>query len=74
MTEHLTHKVASERYEYAGKVSNAVLMRFVNATRKPDFLTRLMLPLPTKETTVTVNPVAIADAGGANVIEAEFIP
>ena len=73
VTEHLTHQVAGERYEYADKVSNNVLLRLVNAARHPDRLARLILPVPMSGVQVTVDPTPIANIVGANVIEATVI-
>jgi hypothetical protein len=48
VTEHLTHQVARERFEYADKVSNNVLLRLVNAARNPDRLAKLLIPVPSE--------------------------
>lgn len=45
ITEHLTHQVESERYEYANNTGLDVLMRLGNAARKPEQLGKLLLPL-----------------------------
>lgn len=45
VTEHTTHVIRGERFEYAEKVSGNVLVQFVNATRKPDRLARLVQPV-----------------------------
>lgn len=45
-TEHLTHQVARDRFEYAERVNNNLLLRLVNAARHPDKLARLILPVP----------------------------
>jgi hypothetical protein len=74
VTEHLTHQVARERFEYADKVSNNVLLRLVNAARHPDKLARLILPVPAPNVQVTVDASPIMQAAGANVIEAEIVP
>ena len=73
VTEHLTHQVASSRFEYANKVSSNVLFRLVNAARKPESLARLIIPVPVESVTVTVDAGQIADTLGANVIEAEIV-
>lgn len=70
VTEHLTHQVAGERYEYADKVSNNVLLRLVNAARHPDKLARLVMPVPPVDITVTVSPEPVLEASGAGVLEA----
>lgn len=69
VTEHLTHQVASDRFEYAEKVSGNVLLRLVNAARKADVLTRLIMPVPEPAVNLIVNPTAIGDASGSQVIE-----
>lgn len=76
VTEHLTHQVKPTRYEYAGKVSNQVLLRLVNASRNPAALGKLILPVPKDiETTVTVDaePIAIAVGGSGSVIIPEIV-
>lgn len=74
VTEHLTHQVAGERYEYADKVSNNVLLRLVNAARHPDRLARLILPVPASDVQVTIDPTPMANVVGAsNIIEATVI-
>lgn len=73
VTEHLTHKVEAERYEYAAKVNNSVLVRLVNAARHPDRLAKLILPVPTELVSVTVDGAPMANAVDANVIEAEVV-
>jgi Domain of unknown function (DUF932) len=73
VTEHLTHKVSDERFEYADKVSNGILMRLVNAARHPDRLAKLVLPVPAESVSVTVNPEPVAEAAEAGVITAEVV-
>lgn len=73
VTEHLTHQVSGQRYEYADKVNNNVLLRLVNAARSKDKLARLILPVPQPEVIVSVDPVAVADATQAGIIEAEVV-
>ena len=72
VTEHLTHQVAPERYEYAEKVSTNLLLRLVNAARKPDTLARLILPVLPK-TDVSVSLPDVGDASDAGAIQAEVI-
>lgn len=72
VTEHLTHQVERERFEYAGKVSSTVLIRLANAARSPEKLAKLILPVPPK-VEVVVDPVPIAEAAGADVIDAEIV-
>lgn len=55
VTEHLTHQVASERFEYADKLSNAILFRLVNAARHPEKFAKLILPVPAETVAVTVD-------------------
>jgi hypothetical protein len=75
VTEHLSSQVQAERYEYAGKVSNQVLLRLVNAARNPSVLGKLLLPVPKDvQTFVTVDSAPIANVVGADVVEAEIIP
>lgn len=45
VTEHASHVVRTDRFEYAEKVSGNVLLQFVNATRKPEKLARLVQPV-----------------------------
>jgi hypothetical protein len=74
VTEHLTHQVAAERYEYAGKVSNNVLFTFLNAARNQDKLSRLLIPVPKDETVkVEVNPTPIIAAAGTDILEVEVV-
>jgi hypothetical protein len=54
VTEHLTHQVAKERYEYADKVSTNILLRLVNAARNRATLDKLTAPLPA-EALIVVN-------------------
>lgn len=46
VTEHLTHKVKNERWEYAEKTSVNTLFALDNAARKPDYMGLLLKPLP----------------------------
>jgi hypothetical protein len=64
VTEHLTHKVEGERFEYADKVNSSVLLRLHNAARKPDTLAKLIVPVP-EGVSVKVDAQPIADATGA---------
>jgi len=59
VTEHLTHKVSSERYEYADALSSGILFRFANAARKPDKLAKLILPVPVEGVTIDVQSEAV---------------
>jgi hypothetical protein len=73
VTEHL-REVRNERYEYADKVNNQVLVRLVNAARNPATLGKLILPVPKDvQTVVTVDAAPIAVAAGAVVAEAEIV-
>lgn len=65
VTEHLTHKVSDERFEYAGKVSNNVLLRLVNASRNPQKLAKIVVPLPEDGITLKVDGNVVAAATGA---------
>lgn len=72
VTEHLTHQVENERYEYANGVNSDILFRFANAARKPENLAKLIIPVPKSvQASVTVDPGAIAAAAGAQVIDVE---
>jgi len=51
-TQHLTHKVGGERYEYASGLSNAILFRLVNAARNPDKLAKLVAALAIPPVTI----------------------
>jgi len=57
VTQHLTHDVENERYEYANKTNGTVLLTLVNAARKGgDTLKKLLLPLPqNKQTTIVAS-------------------
>lgn len=46
VTEHLTHQVEKERFEYAQKTSAQILMRLVNAVRRRDMFDKLIAPIP----------------------------
>jgi len=76
VTEHLTHQISGEHYEYSGKVSNSVLFHLVNAVRKPAKLAQLILPAPIKGVQVQVDAAPIASATGANgmIIDVESAP
>lgn len=74
VTEHLTHGVEGERYEYASKINTSVLFRLVNASRKPDVLAKLIIPMPKQdEATVTVDAQVVGEAADATVVEAEIV-
>lgn len=73
VTEHLTHQVSGERFEYAAKVSNNVLVKLANASRRLETLAKLILPVPEDKVNVVVNAQPIAEAVGATVIEAEVV-
>lgn len=45
ITEYLTHEVARDRFEYAGKVSNGLLMRLFNAAHNREMLAKMILPV-----------------------------
>ena len=47
-TQHLTHEVSGERFEYANTVSTNVLKRLRGAAESPDKLNRLVVAIPTK--------------------------
>jgi len=49
VTEHLTHQVSNERYEYSQKVGSNVLIKLFNAARNPAQLGKLILPIPEKD-------------------------
>lgn len=54
ITEHMTHKVAKERFEYANKVSALALSALVGAARNPKRLVEMVTPLPTEiQATIT---------------------
>lgn len=74
ITEHLTHQVSGERFEYADKVSNNVLLRLANAARHPDKLAKLILPVPDAAVQVHVDASPVAVATGAPVIDVEVVP
>lgn len=74
VTEHLTHQVSGERFEYADKVSNNILLRLANAARHPDRLAKLILPVPEEAVQVHVDASPIAAATNAPVIDVEVVP
>ena len=45
ITEHLTHQVAKERYEYANRLSAKILFKLVNAARKREYFDKLIQPV-----------------------------
>ena len=49
VTEHLTHQVEKDRYEYATGVNQDILFRLVNASRKPEQLAKLVAPIATDD-------------------------
>jgi hypothetical protein len=73
VTEHLTHRVAGERYEYADKVSHGVLFRLVNAARNRAKLAELILPVPQPLVEIKVDAEQVAAAAQAGVIEAQVV-
>jgi len=73
VTEHLTHQVSRERYEYADKVNNNVLFRLVNAARSPEKLAKLILPVLESSVAVTVNVDSVAAAANAGIIDVETV-
>jgi hypothetical protein len=73
VTEHLTHKVSSQRFEYAEKTSSGILLRLVNAARHPDRLARLVLPAPAEGVQVHVDASPMAAALGTNVLDVEVV-
>jgi len=72
-TEHLTHQVKKERFEYANKLTNSLLLRFVNLARNPAKLAKMVMRVPTSGVTVTVDPEAVGQAASAGVVEAEIV-
>jgi NTP pyrophosphatase (non-canonical NTP hydrolase) len=61
VTEHLSRQVEGERYEYAHKVNNNVLFSLVNASRKPEALSKLIIPVPQDKGTVMVATGPVLD-------------
>jgi hypothetical protein len=53
VTQHLTHEVADERFEYANRVTRNVLKRFDMASRNKNRLTKLWTPAKNAEISVT---------------------
>jgi hypothetical protein len=53
VTQHLTHEVADERFEYANRVTGNVLKRFDLASRNETRLKKLWTPQKSAEITVT---------------------
>ena len=54
VTQHVTHQVADERFEYANRVTTNVLKRFDLAARNPKRLEKLWTPAKDKSVVVTV--------------------
>jgi len=55
VTQHLTHDVAGERFEYANRVTSNVLKRFGAAARSGSRLEKLWTPAKTQAVTVSNN-------------------
>lgn len=53
VTQHLTHDVAGERFEYANRVTTNVLKRFDMASRNPNRLKKLWTPQENSQVVVT---------------------
>ena len=53
VTQHLTHEVADERFEYANRVTTNVLKRFDMAARNPKRLEKLWTPVKSDVVVVT---------------------
>ena len=53
VTQHLTHEVADERFEYANRVTTNVLKKLDLASRNKSRLTKLWTPAKNDEITVT---------------------
>lgn len=53
VTQHMTHEVADERFEYANRVTGNVLKRFDMAARNPNRLKKLWTPPKNSEVVVT---------------------
>ena len=53
VTQHLTHDVADERFEYANRVTTNVLKRFDMASRNPNRLKKLWTPAENSQVVVT---------------------
>ncbi len=53
VTQHMTHEVADERFEYANRVTGNVLKRFDMASRNPNRLKKLWTPRENSEMVVT---------------------
>jgi len=54
VTEHLTHAVKSDRFEYANNTSSNVLFTLDNAVRRPDNFAKLLLPVKEDKAEVVV--------------------
>lgn len=66
VTEHLTHQVENDRFEYSSSVNQDVLFRLVNAARKPEQLAKLVIPVPNAgvQAQVVIDPAPIMAAQG----------
>jgi hypothetical protein len=53
VTQHLTHEVADERFEYANRVTTSVLKRFDLASRNPNRLKKLWTAVEDSQVVVT---------------------
>ena len=73
VTEHLTHQVAQERFEYADKVSGNVLVRLAQASRNKDRLAKLLIPVPVEGVAITMDAGSITGIAGANIIDVETV-
>ncbi len=74
VTEHLTHQVSADRYEYANKVNSSILFTFLNAARNKDKLSRLLIPVPKDEgVKVTVDTAQVAAAAGSDILVPEIV-
>lgn len=52
VTEHLTHQVQGERYEYANKISHSVLAALVSAVRNKETFSKIIVPFEEPKTVV----------------------
>jgi hypothetical protein len=55
VTDHLTHNVQPQRFEYADTTNNAVLMTLFNASRNPATMAKLTMPVESDGVLVTLN-------------------
>lgn len=72
ITEHLK-QVTQERYEYANKVNNDVLLRLVNAARNPANLAKIIVPVAVPVVEVAQSTVVTTTEANGAIVDAEIV-